>query len=67
MYINKVTRRDANLLLNMDKFSEKFVGCAITSLINFFSGYNQIELAVEYKVLIRFQISFGLIRLTIIL
>ena len=45
MHINKVTKRDANLPLNTDEFSEGFAGNIITSLIDFFSGYDQIELA----------------------
>ncbi len=36
MYINKIIRRDVNLPLNINEFSEKFVGYVITSLINFF-------------------------------
>ena len=37
---NIVTIPDANLLLNINKVLEEFVGYAITSLINFFLGYN---------------------------
>lgn len=36
--LNRVTVRDANLPSSADKFSEKFGGCAIFSLINFFLG-----------------------------
>lgn len=43
MELNRVTIRDVNLLLSTDKFSEKFAGCAIFSLIDFFSGYDQVE------------------------
>lgn len=37
---NKVTFKYVNLPLFTDKFSEKFAGYAISSLIDFFSGYN---------------------------
>lgn len=37
---NQVTLKDANLPSSTDKFSEKFAGYAILSLIDFFSGYN---------------------------
>lgn len=40
---NRVTVRDAHLPPPADEFSEEFVGCAISSLIDFFSGYNQVE------------------------
>ncbi len=50
----------------MDKFFEKFAGCAITSLIDFFSEYNQIELTIKYRDFTRFQTPFKLIRLIII-
>jgi hypothetical protein len=42
--INCVTVRDANLPLNLDEFSKEFAGCQIISLINFFLGYDQVEL-----------------------
>ena len=40
MNINKVTIRDANLPPSVDEFSEEFTGMYITSLIDFFSGYD---------------------------
>jgi len=40
IYINKVTKRDANLPLNIDEFSKSFTGNVIASLIDFFSGYD---------------------------
>jgi hypothetical protein len=42
--INGVTVRDANLPPNPDEFSEEFAGCQVVSLIDFFSGYDQVEL-----------------------
>jgi hypothetical protein len=40
MKMNSVTIRDAYLLLLVDEFSEEFIGYAIASLIDFFSGYD---------------------------
>jgi hypothetical protein len=42
--INRVSIRDANLPPNPDEFSEEFAGCQVVSLIDFFSGYDQVEL-----------------------
>lgn len=44
IYINKVTIRDTNILLNTDEFVEEFSRIAIASLVNLFSSYNQIRL-----------------------
>ena len=40
--INEIIIRNINLLFNVEKFLKKFVNILITSLINFFSDYNQI-------------------------
>jgi hypothetical protein len=40
IYLNAVMRRDANLLLFINKFVDEFTGYYITSLINLYSGYN---------------------------
>jgi hypothetical protein len=45
--INKHTIQDANLPPSVDEFSKEFAGCQIASMIDFFSGYNQIELNVK--------------------
>ena len=34
--VNRVTIRDVNLPLSIDKFSEEFTSCTISSLIDFF-------------------------------
>ena len=47
-----------------DDFSEEFTGCTISSLIDFFSGYDQVELAEECQDLTAFIISFDLMRIT---
>ena len=38
--MNKITIRDANLSLSVDKSSEDFAGCAIALLVDFFLSYN---------------------------
>ena len=40
MKMNRITVRDANMPSNADEFLEKFAGCAVISLINFFSEYD---------------------------
>ena len=64
MEINKRTVRDANLPPSADKFSEEFAGCQVASLIDFFSGYDQVELDVESRDLTGFQTPLGLLRMT---
>lgn len=44
---NSVTIRDPNLPPDGDDFVEEFSGIAMTSLIDFFSGYDKIPLAKE--------------------
>ena len=44
MYMNKVTIKDANLPPDVDEFSEDFAGMQISSLIDYYSGYDQITL-----------------------
>ena len=64
---NRVTVRDANLLPAVDEFSEEFAGCTIASLIDFFSGYDQVELAPESRDLTAFWTPLGLLRQTTLL
>lgn len=47
-----------------DEFSEEFAGCAISSLIDFFSGYDQVELDEESRDLTGFMTPLGLMRMT---
>ena len=54
MEVNKRSIRDANLPPSADEFSEEFAGCKIASLINFFSGYNQVKLDVRSRDLTTF-------------
>lgn len=62
--LNQVTVRDANLPPSVDEFSEKFAGCAISTLIDFFSGYDQVELDEESRDLTGFMTPLGLMRMT---
>jgi hypothetical protein len=64
MEINRVTLRDAALPPDTDSFSEDFAGCAIASLIDFFSGYDQIPLAEKSRDLTAFETLLGLMRMT---
>jgi hypothetical protein len=62
MHFNRVTIRDANLPPSADYFSEEFAGCKVASLIDFFSRYDQVELAKESRDLTGFQTELGLLR-----
>jgi len=64
MEINKHTVQDANLPLSVNEFSEEFASCQIASMIDFFSGYDQIELDAKSKDLTGFQTPIGLLRMT---
>ena len=64
MNINMVTIRDANLPPSVDEFSEKFAGMQMTSLIDFFSRYDQIELDSRSRDLTAFMTPLGLLRQT---
>ena len=61
--LNTVTIRDANLPPSADDLSEEFAGCTISSLIDFFSGYDEVELAKECRDLIVFMTPLGLMRM----
>jgi hypothetical protein len=64
MEMNRHTIRDANLPPSVDEFSEEFAGCKVASLIDFFSGYDQIELDIRSRDLTGFQTPLGLLRMT---
>ncbi len=64
--INHVIVRDTNLSPSINEFFKKFAGCVIASLIDFFSGYNQIELDEKSKDLTAFYTSIGLLRIIIL-
>lgn len=60
--MNKVTIRDANLLPNPDELAEEFAGCCVISLVNFFSGYNQIKLDIRSRDITTFYTPLRLVR-----
>lgn len=62
--MNRVTIRDANLPPSSDEYSEDFAGCHIVSLIDWFSGYDQVELAEHCRDMTAFQTPIGLLRQT---
>ena len=64
MKLNRVTVRDANLPPSANKFSEEFAGCAISSFIDFFSGYDQVELDEKSRDLTAFMTPLGLMQMT---
>jgi hypothetical protein len=64
--MNRVIIRDANLLSAIDEFSEKFVDCAIVSLVNLFFEYDQLSLIEKCRDMIVFMTSLDLMRMTTI-
>jgi hypothetical protein len=65
--MNRIIIRDANLLSAINEFSEEFVDCAIVSLVNLFSEYDQLSLIEKCRDMTIFMISLDLMRMTIIL
>jgi hypothetical protein len=64
MNINRVTIRDATLPPSADEFSERMAGMHVASLIDWFSGYDQIPLHPESRDLTAFSTNLGLLRQT---
>ena len=64
--INKIIIRNINLPPSVDNFSENFVKCKIVSLVDFFSGYDQIELDEIFRDLTGFMTPIGLLKMTIL-
>jgi hypothetical protein len=67
MLINKVTKRDANMPPDVDEFAEEFAGMAMSSLVDLFSGYDQLTLHPEDRDMTAIQTPLGLLRQTTIL
>lgn len=61
---NRVTIRDANLPPDTDSFSEDFAGCVVASLVDIFSGYDQVPLDESCRDLTGFDSPLGLLRQT---
>ena len=64
MKMNSVTLRDTNLPPSVDEFSEEFTGCRCTSLIDFFSGYDQLTLHPKSRDMTAFDSPLRLLRIT---
>ena len=62
--INRVIIRDVNLPSSINEFSEEFTKYIIASLIDFFSGYDQIKLDEKNKDLITFYTPIRLLKIT---
>jgi hypothetical protein len=67
MYLNIVIRQDTNLLLLVNEFMDEFAGCYIISLVNLYSGYNQMLLYPKSRDLIVFFTLLRLLQNTILL
>ncbi len=52
------------LLPNIDEILEAFIGCKVSSLIDFFSGYDQVSLDVESRDITIFMSPLGLLQHT---
>jgi hypothetical protein len=66
-YLNAVTRRDTNLPPSINEFAKEFVGCYIASLVDLYSGYNQILLYPKSRDLTVFFILLRLLQNTTLL
>jgi hypothetical protein len=66
-HLNIIIRRDANLPPSVDEFTEEFTGCHITSLVDLYSGYNQILLYPKSRDLTVFFTLLRLLRNTTLL
>ena len=64
--INRVIVRDVNLPPFVNEFFKEFIRYIIAFLINFFSGYDQIEFDKKSRDLIAFHILIGLLRMIIL-
>ena len=62
--LNRVTIRNANLQISANEFSKEFAGCIVVSVIDFFSGYDQVELNEGSRHLTAFNTTLGLMRMT---
>ena len=61
--INGVTLRDAFIPPGGEEFSEEFGGCLLLSLLDLFSGYDQVELDPLSRDLTTFATPIGLFRM----
>jgi hypothetical protein len=64
MKINRVIIKNTNMPPSVNKFAKKFFKCAITSLINFFFKYDQIELNFLNRDITAFMTPLRLFKMT---
>ena len=64
MKMNEVTLKDANLPPLINEFLKEFIGYITASLVDFFSGYDQLGLALKSRDMTAFQTPLGLLRMT---
>lgn len=62
--LNAVTIRDAFLPRSCDEFAEEFAMCKILSVIDFFSGYDQVPLSPFSRALTAFSTPLGILQMT---
>ena len=62
--INRITLKDACIPPNVEEFAEDFTGLSMASVLDLFSGYDQIGLAEQCRNLTGFQTPLGLLRMT---
>ena len=60
--MNGVSIRDAGTAPTADEFSERFAGCKIMSLMDFFSGYDQITLHEDSRDMTAVMTPIALLR-----
>jgi hypothetical protein len=64
MEINRVIIKDTNISPSADEFAEEFSEYAITSFINFFSEYDQVELDPSNRDMTAFITPLRLLKMT---
>ena len=64
--MNSFTIRDANMPPAPDEFAESFAGDAIASVVDMFSGYDQMTLAEKCRDMTAIQTPLGLLRMATI-
>jgi len=60
---NAITIRDAGIPPNADEFADDIAMCKMLSLLDFFSGYDQVPLAKESRDLTTIMTPLGLLRM----
>ena len=63
---NSETIRDASLPANVEEFSERFAGQAISSLMDFFPGYAHVLLVIESRDITAIETEQGLMQFAVL-